>query len=89
MGSDNDALSILPHEELVRKMAKDLYFGNGKPALTVRIALQEESMLTVEKNIKEIKENQSRSNTLLITTLISSIGGLIMMGLELYKSSGK
>jgi len=85
--SNNEEISFLPHEQLVQKMAKDLYFGNGKPALTVRIALQEEQMDTVHKNITEIKKGQERFTVMIIGTLLSSIGGLIMIGVELYKNS--
>jgi len=85
--SNNEEISFLPHEQLVQKMAKDLYFGNGKPALTVRIALQEEQMDTVHKNITEIKKGQERFTIMIIGTLLSSIGGLIMIGVELYKNS--
>lgn len=84
----NDEILLLPHGSLVQKMAKDLYFGNGKPALTVRLALQEEQMLTVHSDITEIKKGQQRSTNLLIGTLLSSIGGLFLMGLELYLHSG-
>jgi len=77
----------MSRDELFGKVIKDLYFGNGKPALTVRIALQEDAMDRVEKNIVEIKENHKQAIRLVIATLISSIGGLIMIGVELYKNS--
>lgn len=75
--TSSDALSLMPHSELVQKMARDLYFGNGKPALTVRMALQEENMEQVQTHIADIKDNQRRFGFLVVGTLISSIGGLI------------
>lgn len=75
--TSSDALSLMPHGELVQKMARDLYFGNGKPALTVRMALQEENMEQVQMHIADIKDNQRRFGFLVMGTLISSIGGLI------------
>lgn len=86
----NDAIILLPHDQLVSKIAKDLYFGNGKPALTVRIALQEENMEQVQSDIGEIKDNQKSFNRLLLGTLISSIGGVLLVGVEvILKLAGK
>lgn len=85
MSDVNESILLLPHDKLVAKMAQDMYFGNGKPALTVRIALQEEAMETVQTHIAEIKDNQKNSNRLLVGTLISSLGGAILMVFELIK----
>jgi hypothetical protein len=85
VSDNNEAISLLPHEELVRKMARDLYFGNGKPALTVRMALQEEAMQTVQSDITEIKDVHKANQKLIIGTLISSLGGLLLIVVELLK----
>lgn len=89
MSEPNEAILLMPHDKLVAKMAQDMYFGNGKPALTVRIALQEEAMETVQANIQEIKDNHKLAIRLVFGTLISSLGGLVLIGVELYKTSGK
>lgn len=85
----NDELLGLSDGQLLRKLVKDVYFGNGKPALTVRMALQEGEMATVHSNIADIKKGMEKSNTLVIGTLLSSVGGLIMIGVEIYLHSGK
>jgi hypothetical protein len=81
----NDAIELLPHNELVKKMAKDLYLGNGKPALTVRMALQEENMEQVQSDISDIKTGLQKFNILVFATMLSSIGGLIAIVVELVK----
>jgi hypothetical protein len=83
--ASNDAISLMPHNELVQKMARDLYFGNGKPALTVRMALQEENMEQVQTDIREIKDVHKANQKLIIGTLVSSLGGLFLIVVELLK----
>jgi hypothetical protein len=48
------------HEGRISKVEKDLWVGNGKPGLTTRIALVEESMEDIKgmkKSIEELKRN--------------------------------
>lgn len=83
----NDLILVMPSEKLIAKMAQDMYLGNGKPALTVRMALQEENMGQVQTDIGYIKAGQEKFNRLIIATMLSSIGGLIAIVVELVRSS--
>lgn len=66
----------------VDKHQKDLYEGNGKPALTVRMAL-------VESDVSEVKESLQFGRRLMITSTVSGlmacVGVLILIVLRLYR----
>lgn len=79
----NDDLYGLSDSQMTRKLARDVYFGNGKPALTVRMALLEGEMTTVHSNIDEIKSGQRAATKMMISTLISSIMALIGICVEI------
>lgn len=82
MNADEQSIFLLPHDKLVQKMAVDMYLGEGRdnPALTVRVALLEDSMET-------IRDVHKANQKLIIGTLLSSLGGLVLIVIELLKSS--
>lgn len=83
------AIILLPHEKLVQKMAVDMYIGEGKdnPPIVTRVALLEDGMETVKDSITEIKDTHKANQKLIIGTLISSVGGLLVMLFELLKAT--
>jgi hypothetical protein len=58
-------------EGRLKRIEKDLYFGNGKPALTIRMEVMEEK-------VDSISSNLSKLVWLMVGTLVSSVGGLII-----------
>lgn len=76
----------LTREQLIDKAIQDLFFGNGKMALVFRVALVEERSKVISSTVKEIKDGQARTQRLLVGTLISSLGGAILMIFELIKT---
>lgn len=85
--SGNEAIILLPHEKLVQKLAVDVYLGDGKdnPPLVTRVALLEDGMETVKNDITEIKDTHKQNQKLIIGTLVSSLGGLFLIVIELLK----
>ena len=78
-------VSILSPSELLKKIMVDLYFGNGKPALTLRVAGIEDQQEMFKEALEAQTKWQSRMTTLLIGTLVSSVGGLFVIVIELLK----
>jgi hypothetical protein len=58
-------------EECLRRIERDLYFGNGKPALTIRIEVTEEKVDTINRNLSKLV-------WLVLGTLVSSLGALAL-----------
>lgn len=85
MNTDTATIDLLPQSELVKKMAKDLYFGNGQPALFTKVALQEEATETIKTDISDIKRSQQKFTFLLLGTLLTSSGALIAIVIELLR----
>jgi hypothetical protein len=56
----------------VERHDKDLYHGNGKPGLTTRMAMMEDTMRKLSENLKWIVR-------LLIGTLITGVATMIIM----------
>ena len=83
MSDVENELSILTPNEMLRKIFKDLYFGNGKPALTLRVSSLEEQGEMIKEVLEKQEEWQSRMTTFMIGTLVSSVGGLILICVEL------
>jgi hypothetical protein len=58
-------------EQLLHKIEQDLYFGNGKPALTIRIEVTEEKVETINRNLSKLV-------WLALGTAASSVGALVV-----------
>jgi hypothetical protein len=80
-----EELLIMKPGDLLAKLVRDVYFGNGKPALTLRIASVEDQQDMFQNALDESKKWQSSATKLLIASLISSIGGLIAIIVELIR----
>lgn len=78
-------LSILSPNELLKKVVTDLYFGNGKPALTLRVAGIEDELTVLKQALDKQEKWQQKMNNLLIGTLISSVGGLLLVVIEMLR----
>lgn len=76
-GITKEELSVLSPGEMLRKIFTDLYFGNGKPALLLRVQANEDELTVIQKTLEDHNQWQRKMTTLLIGTLISSVGGLI------------
>lgn len=76
-------LSVMTPSELLKKLVTDVYFGNGKPALTVRVAGIEDQQTVFEKALEKQEQWQKSMNKLVIGTLISSVGGLMLIIVEM------
>ena len=68
----NIELFGLAPNELFSKIVKDLYFGNGKPALTERIKTVEDQQTMFKDAFEKAEKWQGGMNKLVIGTLISS-----------------
>lgn len=69
------------HEEDLRKVYTDMYLGNGKPALTIRMEVAEERQDTFETNvmghIAGVKQDLQAIKTYVGRALL---GVLLMLG---------
>lgn len=83
--SDRNDIALLKPDQMLAKVVQDLYFGNSKPALTLRVAENESNIVTLRDAINENKDWQKSMNKLVIGTLISSVGGLIAIIVELIR----
>jgi hypothetical protein len=64
-------------DEIRRKVEKhddDLYRGNGKPGLTVRVALNEQEIATVKETVDEIKSDSKAMKRMLIGLILTILG---------------
>ena len=77
-----ELLGLTPNE-LFSKIVKDLYFGNGKPALTERMKTVEDQQNMFRDSLEKAEKWQAGMNKLVIGTLISSVGGLILIIIDL------
>jgi len=67
--------------ELIAKVErhdKDLYFGNGKPALTIRMEIGEERLDTQDKALTELKEQNKTKDSRDWAILIGIAGTLAL-----------
>lgn len=85
MSGSNEELSILNQEQMLSKIIKDLYFGNGKPALILRVAGIEEQLAVLKETLDKQEKWQSNVNRLMVGTLLSSLGGAILVIIEMIK----
>lgn len=56
----------------VEKLYQDMYLGNGKPAMTVRMALAEGDIKTVNESVEKINRNL-RASMIMLGTLIATV----------------
>ncbi len=85
MSGSNEELSILNQEQMLSKIIKDLYFGIGKPALILRVAGIEEQLAVLKETLDKQEKWQSNVNRLMVGTLLSSLGGAILVIIEMIK----
>ncbi len=85
MSGSNEELSILSQEQMLSKIIKDLYFGNGKPALILRVAGIEEQLAVLKETLDKQEKWQSNVNRLMVGTLLSTLGGAILVIIEMIK----
>ncbi len=67
----NVANGTCPHKDIVLRLEKDMYFGNGKPGMTTRMAAQETITEQIASSLKWIVR-------LLVGTFLSGIAGIIV-----------
>lgn len=68
-------------DELRRKVDRhdcDLYYGNGKPGITTRIALAEGEIKTVKDTVDEIKRDSKAMKMMIISLILTVIGEIIV-----------
>lgn len=65
-------------EAKVQKHDIDLYYGNGKPGLTTRIALTEDRIDGVKEIIDKIAATQSRTMLIVLATLLTVLGDIVI-----------
>ena len=81
--SGNFELVGLSPNELFVKIVKDIYFGNSKPSLTERMKTVEAQQTMFKDSLDKAEKWQAGMNKLVIGTLISSIGGLVLIIIDL------
>lgn len=81
--SGNLELVGLSPNELFVKIVKDIYFGNSKPSLTERMKTVEAQQTMFKDSLDKAEKWQAGMNKLVIVTLISSIGGLVLIIIDL------
>lgn len=81
--SGNLELVGLSPNELFVKIVKDIYFGNSKPSLTERMKTVEDQQTMFKDSLDKAEKWQAGMNKLVIVTLISSIGGLVLIIINL------
>jgi len=81
--SGNLELVGLSPNELFVKIVKDIYFGNSKPSLTERMKTVEDQQTMFKDSLDKAEKWQAGMNKLVIGTLISSIGGLVLIIIDL------
>ena len=81
--SGNLELVGLSPNELFVKIVKDIYFGNSKPSLTERMKTVEAQQTMFKDSLDKAEKWQAGMNKLVIGTLISSIGGLVLIIINL------
>lgn len=69
---DEDAYRML------QKHDQDLYRGNGKPALTVRMAIAEKDIENMQKAADEIRGDSKAIKLMVLTTLLAIAGDIIV-----------
>lgn len=67
-------------KQQIGKMFNDIYFGNGEPAITVRLERGENRMDTLEENVKTIRTFMTR---VMIASISSAISVVLMFVAEL------
>lgn len=63
---------------LVQKHDNDLYRGNGKPGLTVRMAIAEERIETVKETVDEIRKDSKAIKMMVIGVILTVLGEIVV-----------
>lgn len=63
---------------MVRKHDEDLYRGNGKPALTVRMALCEQEIKAVKEIVEEIRKDSKAIKMMVLSVILAIAGDIIV-----------
>jgi hypothetical protein len=61
----------------IGKMFNDIYFGNGEPAITVRLERGEGRMILIETKVNGVADDINKSRSFARGALIASIGSAI------------
>lgn len=80
-----ESLTALSPGEMLKKVFTDMYFGNGKPALTLRVAAVEDEQSVLKDTLEEMKKWQERMTAVLIGTLLTSVGGLLVIVVDMLR----
>ena len=64
-----------------RKLVIDTYFGRGpqNPSVTTRLATQEQRQTATDEKVEMIEAKLDRGFWLLVITLLSAVGSLILL----------
>lgn len=66
-----------PHEKIIAKVEQDMYYGNGKPALTARMSESEGRMDRIESKQLSYDRKFNWALALLIVNLVAVIVNLV------------
>lgn len=77
--AEQDLLQI--KDPWTRKLVIDTYLGDGprNPSITTRLATYEERQDAMEGKVNKIEAQMNKGMWLLILTLLSTVGSLIML----------
>lgn len=62
----------------IRKIEKDLYFGNGKPGITTRLELLEDAVDRIEQTLKDFQKGQDWLIRLVAGGLILAVLNMVI-----------
>jgi hypothetical protein len=63
----------------IGKMFNDLYFGNGEPAITVRLERGEGRMTKIEADVKTVSTDVAAMRSFMRNVMISTIGSAVLV----------
>lgn len=80
--AEQDLLNI--KDPWTRKLVMDTYLGQGpnNPSITTRLATYEERQDAMEDKVNKIETKIDRGFWLLLATLVSAVGSLIMLAFK-------
>jgi hypothetical protein len=70
-------MDCCPHEKIIAKLEQDMYYGNGKPALTARVGTVEARMDRMDLKMDSYDKKFNWALALLIVNLVAMIANLV------------
>jgi len=69
-------------EDIRRQVAKhdcDLYYGNGQPGITTRMALVEKENRDVRADMDEFKKDAKATRMMMLGVILTVVGQIVVM----------